>query len=143
MKQIAKGINDHTKQDVLNWIKSGMSFKTITVKSKKVKGLYVDLSWECSEGLGGDYDFQDPTDMPLLRFDVGVKDGSQWVELQDASFCTQLTCLDDRKLLEKAAACVLKEAENSCEWKDEKFNYSWKRIMEGLSWMEIKKGKLV
>lgn len=142
MTKIAKGIADHTKQDILNWIKAGMGFKSITVRSKKVKGLYVDLSWECGEGTNGDYDFQNPEDMPLLRFDVGVK-SNKYIELQDASFCTNLTCLDDRKLLEKAALCVLKEAENCCQWKNTEFEYSWKRIMEGLSWMQIKNGKLV
>jgi hypothetical protein len=132
-----------TKQELLDWIKDGMTFKAIDIKSKKVKGLSVQLSWDCSEGIQGDYNFQDADDVPLLRFDVSMKTKKGHEDLQDSSFCTQLCALDDRKLLEKAVACILKEAEQNCKLKkDDTFEYHWKRIMEGFSWLCIEEGRL-
>jgi hypothetical protein len=121
------------------------TFKEIVVKSRKVKGLSVSLNWDCFEGNEGDFDAEDPQDEPLLRFDVSMRLGSRglYQELQDSSFCTQLTAYDDRKLLTKAAQVILKEAEENCTVKRGVFEYHWKRIMEGLSWMGIKEGKLV
>ena len=124
------------------------TFKEIIVKSRKVKGLSVSLNWDCGEGNEGDFNVDDPNDEPLLRFDVSKitrqsKSFARAEQLQDSSFCTQLTAYDDRKLLTKAAKVILKEAEENCTVKRGKFEYHWKRIMEGLSWMGIKDGKLV
>jgi len=93
----------------------------------------------------GDFDEEDKNDVPLLRFDISKKfSKSEYAELQDNSFCTQLTALDDRKLLTKAAQVILKEAEENCSvLSNGLFEYHWKRAMEQLSWMEIKAGKLV
>lgn len=124
------------------------TFKEIIVKSRKVAGLSVSLSWDCGEGNEGDFDAEDPQDEPLLRFDVSkiTRQGKSFAraeQLQDSSFCTQLTAYDDRKLLTQAANIILKEAEENCAMKRGVFEYHWKRVMEGLSWMGIKDGKVV
>jgi len=126
------------------WIKSGMKFKEIVVKSNKVPGLSVSLSWDCMEGIQGDFNPKDKNDFPLLRFDISkTKRRNEFEELQDSSFCTQLAAFEDRKILTKAARCILKEAENNCSVTKGGFYYQWKRIMEGFSWLEIVDGKLV
>lgn len=126
------------------WIKNGMKFKEIVVKSTKVKGLSVSLSWDCREGNEGDFNLKDKNDEPLLRFDVSmVKRKGQFEDLQDSSFCTQLVAYADRKILTQAAKCILIEAEANCSVTKGGFFYQWKRIMEGMSWMGIKDGKLV
>jgi hypothetical protein len=126
------------------WLKRPQ-FKEIVIKSKKVKGLSVSLNWDCGEGHSGDYQEDDPTDMPLLRFDVSYEPKPVWhYDLQNASYCTNLTVLDDRDLLTKAVEHILIEAENTF-----KFDVAndeakvGKRIMEGLSWLRIEKGKVV
>lgn len=128
------------------WIKAGMNFSDIIVKSKKIDGLSVTLGWDCGEGNEGEFNEDDKQDEPLLRFDISmsISVGSEEEELQDSSFCTQLVAYADRKLLTKAAKIVLKEAESNCEVKkDGTFEYHWKRIMEGFSWMSIRNGKIV
>jgi len=54
----------------------------------------VKVSW-CwiGEGKSGDYDPDDPTDIPLMRFDVYKYEdsdgmGSDWEEIIDSSYCT-------------------------------------------------------
>ena len=120
-------------------------FKGIAVKSKKIKGLSVELTWDCSEGHSGDYDPTDPTDEPLLRFDVILVDGKNYKEIQDGSYCTNLKATDDRKLLTKAVKCILNEAESTIYLTEDKevAYHGFKRIMEGLSWIKIENGKVV
>ena len=60
------------------------------------KGEWIDIG----EGWSGDYNPDDPTDTPLLRFDVleltkveGLFSDSpelEWEVLDDASYCTQM-----------------------------------------------------
>jgi hypothetical protein len=121
-----------------NW--DGEAFTSIEVKSKKIKGLSVDLHWECGEGVSGDYDETDPQDEPLLRFDV-LFNGEQ---LEDSSYCTNLRADDDPKLLKKAVAVILGEAEDS-KTGDEEYNHGFhfKKRGERLSWIGIENGRLV
>ena len=47
------------------------------------------LEWVyLGEGLCGDYNPDDPEDIPLLRFDAYIKDEGQWTPIEDASYCT-------------------------------------------------------
>lgn len=40
------------------------------------------------EGLNGDYDPNDPDDIPLLRFDIYELVDGEWQQMDDASYCT-------------------------------------------------------
>jgi hypothetical protein len=113
-----------------------LSFEEISIKSKKIKGLSVVLEWDCGEGICGDYNEEDPNDVPLLRFDVMFK-GEQ---ADNGSYCTQLQVTDKRPLLKKAVKLILNVAEKY--FGDEGSLSGFKRSMEELSWMEIKDGKL-
>jgi len=110
------------------------AFKNIEIKSKQIKGLSVDLNWDCYEGVNGDFDEEDPTDEPLLRFDVMYK-GEQ---VDDASYCTNLRADDDRALLTRAVEAILQEAERS--YSDGRFHF--KKTGEWLSHLCITNGKL-
>ena len=110
------------------------SFKSIKIRSKQIKGLFVELHWDCAEGVSGDFDEDDPTDEPLLRFDVVYKDE----QVDDASYCTNLRIDDDRKLLRKAVETILEEAERS--YSDGRFHF--KKTGEWLSHLAITDGKL-
>ena len=50
----------------------------------------VKVEWvELGEGLDGDYDETNPEDEELLRFDVSVLINNEWVEVENASYCTR------------------------------------------------------
>ena len=51
----------------------------------------VRVEWDGSggEGYSGEFDPDDPTDEHLLRFYVSRKEGDEWVECDDASYCTE------------------------------------------------------
>jgi len=112
-------------------------FERIVVHSNIIKGLYVDLNWDCAEGNEGDFNDEDPEDEPLLRFDVMMEDGT---EIDDSSYCTLLKAYDDRKLLTRAAEAVLKEAEDS--WLESTQEFRFKKRGEFMSWLQISDGKL-
>jgi hypothetical protein len=113
-----------------------INFKEIIVKSKKYPKLSVSLNWDCGEGYDGYYDASDPTDAPLLRFDVMVK-GEQ---VDDGSYCTLLKATYDRKLLRAAAKEILKESEDKFNGKT--FSGGFKKLMEQLSWINIENGQI-
>jgi hypothetical protein len=67
----------------------------------------VTLSW-IGEGFSGDYDMDNPDDVPLLRYDVFIKDeNGEWVDPGDASYCTLLSAEDDMEILEWATEYIL------------------------------------
>lgn len=113
-----------------------LAFKRILIKSKQIKGLSVELHWDCAEGVSGDYDEDDPTDEPLLRFDVLYHDE----QIDDGSYCTNLRIDDDRKLLTRAVKAILEEAERSYLPSQDRFQF--KKTGEWLSHLCITNGKL-
>jgi hypothetical protein len=107
-------------------------FERIIVKSNIIKGLYVDLNWDCGEGSEGDFDDSDPNDEPYLRFDVMMEDET---EINDASYCTLLKAYDDRNLLIRGVEAILKEAEES--WQESTQEFRFKKRGEFMSWIQI------
>ena len=61
----------------------------------------VKVIWEnIGEGYNGDYDENDPDDENLLRFTVYVKDDDVWNEVDDSSYCTNVSAdTDDDELM--------------------------------------------
>lgn len=91
------------------------------------KGKYrVTLEW-IGEGLSGDYNPDDPDDLPLLRFTVYKRFGGTWEQLDDGSYCTLLTT----SLTPAQAQAVLKRI-----WLRVSDATSPKRVCEALSWMD-------
>ena len=98
----------------------------------------IKVEWsDLGEGLSGDYDPNDPNDIPLLRFDVSrmedfPKDGRNmdWEAIDDASYCTNfpVTASDDLKM--KALAYLMGEIYEPAE-----AGNSIKKLCERLSWI--------
>ena len=114
-----------------------ITFDEIVVKSESIPKLEVCLHWDCQEGWCEEYNPDDPDDEPLLRFDVMYKRNVE----DNGSYCTQLKATDNRELLTRAAAAILKEAGDCFDGKG--FSGGFKKTMEWLSWIRIKDGKII
>lgn len=103
------------------------------------------LTWEwLDEGYNGEYDENDPDDVPLLRFTIYTReqhptegDVGDWEQAEDCSYCTEnpidtdAVYLDDmaREILNEYRRCVLADA-------------SPKKAMERCSWITPTRGPL-
>jgi hypothetical protein len=113
----------------------------------------VNLEW-IGEGISEDYNQDDPDDIPLLRYAVYRKftkdcknkaerlssdfrgfNIGEWMEVDDSSYCTQLSALENRDLLIEAAQFILAYVQSGVR----DFNHE-KRLYELLSWVGIKDG---
>lgn len=96
--------------------------------------------YKAGEGLYGDYNPENPDDRELLRFDVYVMrtpepwDDSDdgWREVEDASYCTNMSANAPEEILEKALRYIFSAYRNVIE---DYPNISVKRLGEGLSWI--------
>lgn len=76
----------------------------------------VVLGW-IGEGKSGDFDPNDPTDIPLLRFDIythhslnypfSENNGKKWHPVNDASYCTCLIA-DNKQVAKDASKTIMK-----------------------------------
>jgi hypothetical protein len=103
-------------------------------------GFRVDWEW-IGEGVSGEYDPDDPNDVPLLRFSCyefgSVDPGNEaapeeWYELDNASYCTRMPVSSPLKSLAIAASVILEAVIDG-----EKKGKSYKKEMERLSWICI------
>lgn len=83
------------------------------------------------EGLSGDYDPSDPSDINLLRFSVSRRDTTgSYEEIDDASYCTNIRADAPDDIKQLAGQTILAEVES-----DARSGRSIKRRCELLSWM--------
>lgn len=93
----------------------------------------VKVEWvELGEGWNGDYDENDPNDVELLRFDVSVLINGEWVEKEDASYCTRfpVSAPDEQKI--KGLQLLMNEFHDALSGDVEN---SVKKLGERLSWI--------
>ena len=90
----------------------------------------VELEW-IGEGLDGDYNHEDTSDVPLLRFTVYKKINDQWEAIDDASYCTLLPATITVETATKAAGYILSQVEDTVLE-----GGSIKKICEKLSWID-------
>ena len=80
----------------------------IRAENERIRVELVNLG----EGWNGDYNPEDPDDEELLRFDVYYKNPEDkdmdWMEVEDASYCTQLSADASEDILEKAVTAIFK-----------------------------------
>lgn len=51
----------------------------------------IRVEWEdIGEGICGDYNPEDPDDIPFLRFSVSILLDGQWEAVEDASYCSRV-----------------------------------------------------
>jgi hypothetical protein len=94
----------------------------------------VMVEWEyLDEGYSGDYDDSDLEDSPLLRFTVYKKGKEGWEQIDDSSYCTHVSILTPKEVLQKLAEYILWEVEEQVE-----SGYSIKKLCEKLSWINEK-----
>lgn len=90
-------------------------------------GVAVTLEY-IGEGQDGDYDPEDEGDEPLMRIGVERLVDGVWEEVEDSSYCTQISVngseVGKKKVLEYVLAQVPQTG-------------SVKRLMEAMSWIEL------
>jgi hypothetical protein len=109
-----------------------IDFEEIEVHNKKFS---ITLSY-IGEGTDGDYDSENPEDVPLLRYDVCEKVDGEWELLHNGSACCQLSTTEKRSDLKKAA----KEMLNIVTKVDSKHLNS---VVQLISWICLEKGKVI
>jgi transcription elongation factor Elf1 len=93
---------------------------------------YLRVDWyRAGEGYWGDYNPANIDDEELLRFDVYKKEGGDWVEVEDASYCTYISANAEPEILVKPLAVIFKN------YRDADLDYSVKKLGEALSWIDL------
>lgn len=85
-----------------------------------VMSIYDDVlrvDWyNAGEGICGDFNPDDPKDVNLLRFDVYIKGNEsgnkEWLEVTDASYCTNMPATASEDVLEKALRYIFNRYRN-------------------------------
>jgi hypothetical protein len=92
----------------------------------------VRVDWvNLNEGHSGDYDPTDKYDENLLRFEVYRFDGSEWLEVPDASYCTQMPASSPHQVLKVGLKIIM-----DAIYDDVRNHGKAKRICESLSWIK-------
>ena len=105
----------------------------LSVTKRRVRVVVTNIG----EGGCGDYDASDPHDKNYLRFYTERKDDAGWVEVADASYCTQIESTASRSEVRKCAAYILEQMYHAVEYEIEYGHryISPKKIGEQLSWI--------
>ena len=97
-------------------------------------GTMIKITWEdIGEGMSGDYNSKDPSDVPLLRFYIYREREQDLLQVDDGSFCTQMPVKTPWHLLEHGLKCIWEDVRDAIE-DDEPI----KKICEEISWCEPK-----
>jgi hypothetical protein len=96
--------------------------------SGKVK---VEIEW-IGEGWDGDYDPDNPDDVPFLRFSVYKReDDGHWESIDDSSYCTLLPATVDEDIVMDAIKYIMGSVETYvCG------GHPIKKVCEQLSWIK-------
>ena len=95
----------------------------------------VKVEWVAlGEGLYGDYNWTIPDDIELLRFDVSVLREGQWIEKEDASYCTRFPA-DATDAEKRAGLELLMKRFHEVLHSDPEA--SVKKLGEELSWISL------
>ena len=105
------------------------------IRKDKHTGMSVKVEWEdLGEGISGDYNPDDPTDVSLYRFDIYAKTkGGDWQDIDDASYCTQVPVETDEKILKEGLKMIMVEIFDAVVQ-----GASIKKACEQMSWISVK-----
>lgn len=96
-----------------------------------VNEVKVELSWK-GEGISGEFNENDSEfDEPMLRFSVYKRIKGEWLAVDDASSCTELSAKCSADILGVAANYVMKSV-----YSDVVLNYPIKRMCQKLSHLD-------
>lgn len=94
----------------------------------------VKVIWEnIGEGINGDYDEDDPEDENLLRFTVYVNDDGEWIEVDNASYCTRVSADKDNEYLMVLLNLLMHEFYDVLH---DNIYHSVKKLAEAMSWIQ-------
>ena len=87
---------------------------------------------DIGEGLCGDYNENDPEDIPLLRFDMYSRENSKspWEVPNDSSYCTRVSADITAKQRKQVLSLLISEVE------DLAWDWNVKKLCERLSWIQ-------
>lgn len=109
----------------------------VSIWNDKLRVDWVNLR----EGISGDYNSEDPEDINLLRFDVYAKrDDSDWEEVDDASYCTNVPADTDPDELERLLRVIFDRYSDVIDDYIEN-GTSVKKLGEELSWIAPNENK--
>ena len=92
----------------------------------------VKVIWEnIGEGYCGDYDEENSENENLLRFTVYVNEEGEWIEVDDASYCTTVTADTDNGKLVKLLNVLMDEFYDVLHYN---IYASVKKLGERMSW---------
>lgn len=112
-------------------MKNVFSNKGDTLTRGKIRVEWVELG----EGRSGDYNPEDPDDIELLRFDVYVRSGGEWIVPDDSSYCTQAPVSATKEQRKALLVLLMDELYDAAtQWPDS----SIKKLCEKLSWVSLK-----
>ena len=96
-----------------------------------IEGDMIRVDWcNIGEGWYGDYNPADPEDEELLRFYVYQREDAEWVEVENASYCTTNSVnTKDSVLIQKLNIIYV------CYEEALQGEYSVKKLGESLSWI--------
>lgn len=100
-------------------------FRSLTRNNIKVELGHI------GEGKFGDFDPDDTDDYPHLRFSVFKRDGEEWEELDDASYCTTLNAALSVKEMDIALGILMQAFYDKAT-----AGKSVKKIGEKMSWID-------
>ena len=103
-----------------------------------IQGPLVRADWyDAGEGICGDYDPEDPDDIPLLRFDIYIKKDGEWEPVEDASYCTRipLDLVNENRVALVEKLYVIYKAYEDVLSSDP--DASVKKLGEYLSWISV------
>ena len=83
-----------------------------------------------ARGFSGDYDPDDPDDVPLVRFSCLKREGKEFEAIDDTSYCTRIPIDTERDVLKHLAEVVMKELKRAIEG-----GGNPKKAMEYMSWV--------
>lgn len=95
----------------------------------------VRVEWvNLGEGLDGDYDPNDPQDIPLLRFDVYRLDSASktWDAVDDSSYCTRFPTTATTTQMQEGLMYLM-----DFFYEPVRDNHSVKKLGERMSWIGL------
>lgn len=93
-------------------------------------GIRVEFE-DLGEGLAGDYNEDDPNDIPLLRFYISRMENGEWIPIENATLCTAMPVDTDPDIQRQALEFIYDRVHDSIE-----SDKPIKRICQDLSWIE-------
>jgi len=101
------------------------------MKSKTRTPMFKAEFVDCDEGLAGEFDPEDKTDIHLFRVDVQAQTDGQWATIENGSTCTLVPIDTTEKEQKRLLGLAVEYVERI-----EREGGSVKRAVERLSWME-------